>query len=265
MKKRIAYIIIVVCSLIAVITTIAIDWLYNAFGNLTINEIVFQLKVPMKGTSTQMVWDFLKQCPWKIIVLTAILLFALIYPTKKRNKAVGISAIVSVLILIISTTRIAIVTEASAYIISQIKTSSFIEEEYVAPEKVEIQFPEQKRNLIYIFLESMETTYYSTEDGGLAEKDLIPEISQLAKENLNFSSTEALGGAYTLTGTTWTVAAMTAQTAGVPLKIGIDDNDLSEYSEFLKGAHSIGEILEDNGYHNFLLLGSDAVFGGRKN
>lgn len=265
MKKRTAYVIIAICSFLAVATTIGIDWLYKSFGNLTINEIVFQLKVPMNGTSTQMVWDFFKKCPWKIIILTSILIYALIYPIKKRKKAIGISVIVSIIILVMSTTRIVMVTDVSGYIISQINTSSFIEDEYVNPKNVEINFPERKRNLIYIFLESMETTYYSVEDGGLSEYDLIPEISKLAKENLNFSDTSKIGGAYTPYATTWTVAGMTAQTAGVPLKMNIDDNALSEYSVFLRGAHSIGEILDDNGYHNFLLLGSDATFGGRRN
>lgn len=268
MKKKVAYVITVICVLIAVIETVGIDWLYKAFGNLTIDEIIFQLKVPMKGTSTQMIWGFLKQCPWKIIVLTAILTFLLINPIKKAKKTttINLSVIASILILITCTTRLLVVTDATGYIVNQINTSSFIEEEYVNPKDIEIQFPEQKRNLIYIFLESMETTYYAKEDGGLSDDDLIPEISQLAKENLNFSEDETrIGGAYTLYGTTWTVAAMTAQTAGIPLKISIDDNAMSEYTIFLEGAYSIGEILEKNGYHNFLLLGSDATFGGRRN
>ena len=265
MNKKVSYIIIIVCLIIAVGGTIGIDWLYNSFGNLSINEIVFQLKVPLQGTSTQMVWDFLEQCPWKIIGLTAILAIILIYPTKKGKKAVIASTVASILILIISTTRIIATTDVMEYISNQVNTSSFIEEEYVNPEEVKIQFPEQKRNLIYIFLESMETTYYSKEDGGLAENDLIPEISKLSKENLNFSNTPQIGGAYTPYGTTWTVAAMTAQTSGVPLKLSIDANALGEYSTFLSGAHSIGEILQENGYHNFLLLGSDATFGGRRN
>ena len=111
----------------------------------------------------------------------------------------------------------------------------------------------------------METTYYSVQDGGLSQYDLMPEISKLAKENINFSDTNKLGGAYTLYGTTWTVGAMVAQTAGVPLKLSIEDNAMEEYSIFLGGAYSIGQVLQKNGYHNFLLLGSDATFGGRKN
>lgn len=266
MKKKTAYIITIVCLILAVTTTVAINWLYNAFGNLTINEIIFQLKVPMQGTSTQMVWDFLMQVPWKIIVFTTILAFAVIYPFRKKNNGFRISTVTSILLLVISIITIIFVIDVPGYIISEISTSTFIEEEYVAPEKVKIQFPEEKRNLIYIFLESMETTYCSKKDGGLSEEDLIPEISKLAKQNLTFSSSATeIGGAYTPYGTTWTVAAMTAQTAGVPLKISIDDNAMSEYSTFLGGAHSIGEILEENGYHNFLLLGSDATFGGRRN
>ena len=106
---------------------------------------------------------------------------------------------------------------------------------------------------------------YQKEDGGMSNDDLIPEISKLAKENICFTDNTPLGGADTLYGTTWTVGAMVAQTAGLPLKISIDNNALGEYSVFLEGAYSIGQILEKNGYHNFLLLGSDATFGGRSN
>ena len=277
MKKKKASIIIVICVLIAIWLVISIEWLYRSFGHLTIDEIIFHLKVPMEGTSTDMVWRYFEECPWKVILLTAIISFILIYPmiknlkivkkvkTAEERKTVSISVGISIAILIISFVTTICITGIPQYIVSQINDSQFIENEYVNPEETEIQFPEEKRNLIYIFLESMETTYYSKEDGGLSEQDLIPEISKLAKENLNFSNTNQLGGAYALNGSTWTVGAMAAQTLGVPLKIGIDDNGLSEYSLFLEGAYGIGEILEENGYHNFLLLGSDATFGGRKN
>lgn len=276
MKKRIAGIVIVVCLLIAFGVTVTIEWLYDTFGHLSMDEIIFHIKVPMEGANTDIIWSGIKQCLLKVIIPVTILSFLLIYPMIKdlkiihkihtsERRTVFISICISILILIVSIAKIIKTTDIVEYIGNQINDSKLIANEYVKPEETRIEFPEQKRNLIYIFLESMETTYYSKEDGGLAEKDLIPEISKLAKENLNFSSTHQLGGAYTLYGTTWTVGAMSAQTAGVPLKMSIDENALSEYSVFLSGAHSIGEILGDNGYHNFLLLGSDAVFGGRKN
>lgn len=277
MKKRIACIVIVVSLLIAFGATVTVDWLYETFGHLSMDEIVFHLKVPMQGTNTDIIFTFMKQCLWKVILPTSIIAIALIYPmikdlkmihsinTSERRRTVFVSLSISILILIVSIDKIIKTTDIKEYIENQTHDSSFIANEYVRPEKTKIEFPEEKRNLIYIFLESMETTYYSTKDGGLSEKDLIPEISKLAKENTNFSDTEKLGGAYTVYGTTWTVGAMSAQTAGVPLKLSIEQNAMSEYSTFLGGAYSIGQILEQNGYNNFLLLGSDATFGGRKN
>ena len=272
MKKRIAQILIVIFLLISFALTISVQWLYESFGNLSMDEIIFHLKVPMEGTNTDMVWKYMQQCLWKIIILTIIVSIILIYPiTKnlqtisKKGRTVFVSLCISIIILGASMTNVVQATQIGEYIENQKNNSQFIANEYVNPKEVNIEFPEEKRNLIYIFLESMETTYYSKNDGGLSETDLIPEISKIAKENLNFSNTTQLGGAHTLYGTTWTAGAMTAQTAGVPLKLSVDANALSEYSVFLGGAYGIGEVLEDNGYHNFLLLGSDAIFGGRKN
>ena len=277
MKKLIPSIVIVICLLIAFGATVTIEWLYDTFGHLSMDEIIFHIKVPMEGTNTDIVWTFAKQCLWKVTIPTTIIAFTLIYPmikdlkiiqkinTSERKRTIFVSLCISILILIVSINKIVESTDITEYIANQNNDSKFIANEYIEPEKTKIEFPEQKRNLIYIFLESMETTYYSKEDGGLSEKDLIPEISKLAKENLNFSDTNQIGGAYTLYGTTWTVGAMSAQTAGVPLKLSIEHNSMSEYSIFLFFSYSIGEILQENGYHNFLLLGSDAVFGGRKN
>ena len=65
--------------------------------------------------------------------------------------------------------------------------SDFVENEYVNPETVKLTFPEKKRNLIYIFLESMEMTYADKENGGGFEENCIPELTKLSEENENFS------------------------------------------------------------------------------
>ena len=278
MKKKIIGLIIIILLLIAFGATVTIEWLYDTFGHLSIDEIIFHLKVPMEGTNTDIIFIFLKECLLKVIVPTGILSFILIYPmvrnikfiddkihTSEKRRIVVLSFSIAILILGMSIKKIVDTTDIIQYIQSQLDDSHFIENEYINPQNVDIKFGEEKRNLIYIYLESMESTYYSIENGGLSEKSLIPEIEKLAKENINFSSSEKLRGAYTLYGTTWTVGAMSAQTLGVPLKLSIEQNALSEYSVFLRGGYGIGEILEKNGYHNFLLLGSEAVFGGRKN
>ena len=146
----------------------------------------------------------------------------------------------------------------------QFKKSNFIEENYVSPKDVNIEFPENKRNLIYIYLESMEMTYADKDSGGSFDKNYIPELSSLAKKNLNFSNTDSLGGAYVVGAATWTIGAMVAETTGLPLKTPFNGNLLlNYYNEIVPGAYSLGEILEDNGYKNYIMFGSDAAFAGR--
>lgn len=148
------------------------------------------------------------------------------------------------------------------YLKNQIKESNFYLENYVEPNEVQINFKE-KRNLIYIYLEAMESTILSKENGGQVNKSYIPKLEELALNNTNFSQNNKLGGASVLSNTTWTIAGMVAQTSGISLNIPIDGNSYTDYSSFLPGITSLGEILENNGYHNYLMLGSRATFAGR--
>lgn len=235
-KKIICATIIVICILIAFGATVTIDWLYDTFGHLSMDEIIFHIKVPMEGTNTDIIFTFIKECLWKVIIPTIIISFVLIYPmikdlkfinkinTSERTRTIVVSLFISISILAVSVDKILKTTDIKEYITNQKDNSTFIASEYVKPQETKIEFPEEKRNLIYIFLESMETTYYSVEEGGLSEENLIPEIAKISKENINFTNNDEIGGAY-----------------------------------------SIGQVLQDNGYNNFLLLGSDATFAGRKN
>ena len=65
--------------------------------------------------------------------------------------------------------------------------TTIFEDEYVKSQNVKITFPENKRNLIYIFLEAMENSIMSEDNGGGWEYSVIPELEILAKENINFS------------------------------------------------------------------------------
>lgn len=42
------------------------------------------------------------------------------------------------------------------------------------PAKVKMTFPKEKKNLIYIFMESMESSYADKEDGGTMDDNYIP-------------------------------------------------------------------------------------------
>lgn len=147
---------------------------------------------------------------------------------------------------------------------SQSLQDPLYEEVYVNPETAEIEFPEQKKNLIYIFLESVEVTAADYASGGGLAENTIPELTELAETYDDFSGTDSmLNGAIPLKDSTWTAAAMAAQTSGLPLQenMAYINNGIAE--KMMPGAVTIGDILEQNGYQNAVLMGSDGDFGNR--
>ncbi len=151
------------------------------------------------------------------------------------------------------------------FIQNRIFVSNIYEEEYINPQNIEISFPENKQNLIYIYLESTETTTLSKENGGAVEVSYMPGLEEIAVNNINFSNTSKLGGPIPIEGTTWTIAGMLAQTSGIPLKTVMNANDYGTEGEFIPGVVTLGDILKDNGYNNYLTIGSDSKFAGRDN
>ncbi len=151
------------------------------------------------------------------------------------------------------------------YVKSRMQASQLFETEYVDPKETAITFPEKKRNLIYIYLESMENTFFSKEQGGVKDVCVIPELYDLAVENLNFSQNEGIGGGREISGATWTMGAMVAHSSGIPLKLpsGVDYNNYGYYSHVLPGVTTLYDILHENGYQQTFVCGSGAQFGGR--
>ncbi|MCR5484621.1 MAG: LTA synthase family protein [Clostridiales bacterium] len=141
--------------------------------------------------------------------------------------------------------------------------SDFIEKEYVDLRDVKVTFPEQKRNLIYIYLESMENSYLSKELGGYMDENLMPELTELAYEGDVFSNTSGkFGGPVQVTGTEWTRASMVNQTLGVPMKAPMNLKAYTTPGHFLGGIYGLGDLLHDNGYIQTYLVGDQAKFAG---
>jgi len=171
-----------------------------------------------------------------------------------------LSVAVSVLLLINAVN----VVSLPQWFEAAIKQTKIYDNEYVDPSTVDITFPKQKRNLIYIYLESMETTYLSGENGGGLNHNLIPELYMLAKDNINFSHNNDVGGWENTTDTGWTVASLVSQTSGVPLSGGLEGNSYGQRDKFLPGVTTLNDILKDEGYYQAFMVGSDAEFGGRE-
>ena len=252
---------------LATILCFSIKWMFDTWSNLTMEEMVFHLTAPLEGTNTGMIIEYINVCivPAVLILLTAVIIFIGFRGKKKYYVFMACGTVVALVVSGINVHAAWNKLDVGGYAESQGTYSNFIDDNYVSPADVSLTFPEQKRNLIYIFLESMEITYADKESGGALEENVIPELTVLAKENEDFSGeNEKLNGGYSMPGSTWTMGAMFAQTAGIPLNIDIEANSMDTQDSFFSGAITLGDVLEQAGYSQTLMIGSDATFGGRR-
>lgn len=271
------------------IVLLSSNWFLKSFGGVDFATVVYQLSSPMQGTSTEILKEYCYECLYPSLVMTVIfcgfyymcniLLQKIFYRIDirigklsgklkiDRNLWRGARIVIWIaggLFFGLFITRNVIIMDIPGYLMDITDSSSIFEEEYVNPQSVTIEFPEEKRNLLLIYLESMETTYASEDAGGAKAVNYIPELTRLAEENVFFSNTAKLGGAFIYTGTGWTMAALLASSAGVPYKLPIEGNSAGEYESFLPGIISLGDILQREGYQNYFMCGSEAAFGGRE-
>ena len=257
----------VLLAVLATIITCSLKWMFDTWSNLTMDELIYHLTSPLEGTNDAMIKEYVVKCIVPAVVILLVLAVILTaFRKKKRYYAVMAGAIVlSVSVSALSVHGAWQALDVGNYVADRGTYSTFIDDNYISPADVEMTFPQEKRNLIYIFLESMETTYADTQNGGAFTENVIPELTQIAQENEDFSGeTDKLNGGYSMPGTTWTIGAMFGQTAGLPLSVSIDGNNMDTQDTFFAGAVTLGDILESQGYSQTLLIGSDAVFGGRE-
>lgn len=267
--------------------------LYNIFYILLliITSVIFSIALCLKSnfsstTMEQLLYNtlnmhvtqniaFMNQFIAKIILVATIFIASLLLPIivqsmikielsfKIKSKKIKIFPInlkkYSLFLSIVALLIMGFQLKVPSFIYHQIFTSKLYEEYYVPYKEENITFPEQKQNLIMIFVESLENSAFTTQNGGIQSVSYMPNLEQLATEYTNFSNTDTIGGFNVLNGTNWTAAGLIAQTSGVPINI----KTTNKKQEFLSGVTSIGEILKDNGYKNYISMGSDSNFGDR--
>ena len=266
------------------------NWFLLNFHEVEISTALYQIVSPLKGTESGVLNDYMNQCLYPSLSFAVIcvsvyticdmiagqLLLVADIQIGSRTFCfrIGEGRLVKIVKIIILWTAFiilwagvwnrAVAVGLPEYIKSITDVSTIFETEYVDPEDVVITFPDRKRNLILIYMESMETTYASVQAGGAKSSNYIPELTKLAEENLYFSDDNDLGGARGVTGTGWTMGGLFSSATGVPYKLPIDGNNAGEYESFAPGLKGLGEVLEENGYRNYFMCGSEAVFGGRR-
>ena len=250
-------------------------WFIDYFGNITPEQFLFNLNSPIKGTSSDMYAEIMMTPVFTGVACIVIFLIVLnfkydvflnIKNVKRRilnQKYLRIvTFIFSIICLVGGVTYGAKKLSLDKVYKAYVSDSSYIKDNYADPRNVKMSFPEKKRNLIHIYLESVENSYLSKDLGGYMKENLMPELTELSKEGIHFSESNKFGGPYQTYGSSWSVASMVNMSTGLPLKIPMGGNSYGKSGSFLPGAVSIGDILKAQGYEQTIMFGADADFGG---
>jgi len=260
MNDMILYIFIAIFWGIGIVSIPLLKWYKDHFG-CTFQETMYTIASPMEGADASFMLDAFWYSRWFIMIFAATyaVLVALI---RQGIISGGVLLLIGIAFFLIELRRADIIMGISEYFIMRLSRTHMYEENYVKP--ADVQAGEHKKNLIYIYMESMESTYASKEAGGAQKENYIPYLTKLAKDNTSFSEDDKLGGFHTVPGSQWTMSAIFATQTGVPFSFPLryvrkDKKDIA------KGITSLGDILHENGYEQEFLCGSKAEFGGRAN
>ena len=251
-------------------------WGKTEFGDMSIDQLIINLVSPVSGANDT---DFVSalEGPVLLTILATsitVLLFVVLRRILAQKQDLPKSrallflrrhfaGIASAVILLGGLSYGIYAYHLTDVIHAYLSKSTIIDDNYVDPRDVNIQFPEKKRNLIHIYLESMENSYMSKDLGGFMDENLIPELTQLATEGYSFSHLDqGFGGPQSAVGTTWSVASMVNMTTGLPMKTPTEPNAYGSADNFLPGAYTLGDLLAQQGYEQTLMFGADADFGG---
>ena len=251
-------------------------WGKTEFGDMSIDQLIINLVSPVSGANDT---DFVSALEGPVLLTilatsVTVLLFVVLRRILAQKQDLPKSrallflrrhfaGIASAVILLGGLSYGIYAYHLTDVIHAYLSKSTIIDDNYVDPRDVNIQFPEKKRNLIHIYLESMENSYMSKDLGGFMDENLIPELTQLATEGYSFSHLDqGFGGPQSAVGTTWSVASMVNMTTGLPMKTPTEPNAYGSADNFLPGAYTLGDLLAQQGYEQTLMFGADADFGG---
>ncbi len=123
---------------------------------------------------------------------------------------------------------------------------------YSPPTDLSLAAGTKPKNLILIYLESVERTYFDEE----RFPDLVPNLKALEAQSTSFTDMSQT------IGTGFTIGGMVASQCGVPLILSGGGNSM-RVNQFLSGADCMGDILSEANYQTAYLGGASIEFAGK--
>ncbi|MEE9453566.1 MAG: sulfatase-like hydrolase/transferase [Paracoccaceae bacterium] len=219
------------------------------FGSYTIGSFLYHVKLGTIGV------DYYSLVP-TYAFFSILWLFALISAANYYGRGqYGKQAIYG--LIIISFASNPVVLHAARYTAFQlgflhINAAPELSALYVRPE-ISLP-PENRKNVIFIYLEGLERTYRDQQVFGKSYQPLM----DMEKTALQFTNVRQVSN------TGWSVAGMAASQCGVPLSTPsiFSDIDITRKDRFLPKVTCLGDILANAGYAREYLVGANLEFGG---
>ena len=193
--KRIAALLIVLLANLLFFLTV---WMSQKYDQVTLDQFIYQAKTSAAGANRSLMKSaYIRVGAYGgVLTLIEVIVFLIfsgslsgilkkLFKSDKYYRLVTDSKPCSFVIRHVLPLALAVFIFAASfftvkmnfvdYASGVLTNSTFIEDNYVDPDEVQLTFPEEKRNLIYIFLESLENTFADAQTVGAADAGIAGE------------------------------------------------------------------------------------------
>ncbi|WP_043531304.1 sulfatase-like hydrolase/transferase [Litchfieldella xinjiangensis] len=158
---------------------------------------------------------------------------------------------VLVLVLLATNPLLFGITQRGAAIVTE--DGKWLDRRYIAPRILE--WPQERPNLLYLYLESIERTYADRARFGEA----YAELEAIGEDGVVFEGIQQLDN------TGWTMAGMIASQCGIPLMPAglLHDRQFEPLDAVVPGVDCLGDLLDQEGYSLTYMGGASTEFAGK--
>jgi phosphoglycerol transferase len=235
------------------------------FGDVDEEQIEFHLNMKTLGKEAKVyIFSFMIRCVLIPFIFTQIFYYALInspdyivfdWMIKLRIKYYTkiVQFLFFIYCLYLFCTQVSVIR-----LLIPKEDSTFLEDHYVWPTNDLLTFPKKKRNLIFLCLESFETSYSEKKYGGGFIENHIPLMTDQALKNVHFGKEIYLNGGIWTAQAHYSTAGQFAMWAGIPLKCA---GKVEKMKSFVPGVITALDILHDRGYDQTVIYGHGDTYG----
>ncbi len=277
-SSKLLYVLAILLFFIGALASTSSAWASVVYYGVSPDQIFITMFTPITGTDSKLIMSYIEGP--LILALTLAYIFAMISYSliftslsfKREAKALigaiggrRIATLGGLLVLIVGLCYGIFSLDLDKIVVGYTIEDSFIADNYVDPTKAKITVPNKKRNLIHIYLESIENSFLDEAHGGIMEENLMPNLLKLYNAGDNFSNLnngEGYGGPLRTYGGSFSCASMVNQQFGLPMRIPTEAAMYSKEGHFLPGAFGLSDLLAYLGYNQTILMGCDSIFSG---